>query len=105
MLRKANERGRPPGDLPVAGGFFLCYNQPARKRRIGGASERHAEDSMKEALKRIVEKFHQYNSEHMAAQTFGLREDIVYDALVVAPSFTPHKLHLDERLHPGKHAV
>ena len=31
---------------------------------------------MKEALKNIVDTFHQYNSEHMAAQAFGLREDI-----------------------------
>ena len=51
---------------------------------------------MKEALKRIVDTFHQYNTEHMAAQAFGLREDIVYDALVIAPSFTPYKLHMDE---------
>ena len=51
---------------------------------------------MKEALKRIVDKFHQYNSEHMAFQAFGLREDTVYDALVVAPSFSPYKLHMEE---------
>lgn len=51
---------------------------------------------MKEALKKIVDTFHQYNTEHMAAQAFGLREDIVYDALVIAPSFTPYKLHMDE---------
>ena len=52
---------------------------------------------MKERLKEIVEKFHKYNSEHMAAQSFGFSEDIVYDALVVAPSFTPYKLKMDER--------
>ena len=52
---------------------------------------------MKEALKNIVDTFHQYNSEHMAAQAFGLREDIVYDALVIAPSFSPYKLHMDEK--------
>lgn len=51
---------------------------------------------MKEALKRISEKFHQYNSEHMAAQAFGLREDVLYDALVVAPSFTPYKLQMEK---------
>ena len=34
--------------------------------------------AMKEALKRIVDNFHKYNSEHMAAQTFGLSEDILY---------------------------
>ena len=51
---------------------------------------------MKDALKRIVDRFHRYNSEHMAAQAFGLREDIVYDALVIAPSYTPYKLHMEE---------
>jgi len=51
---------------------------------------------MKEALKRISEKFHQYNSEHMAAQAFGLREDVLYDALVVAPSFSPYKLQMEK---------
>ena len=51
---------------------------------------------MKEALKRIVDAFHKYNSEHMAAQAFGLSEDIVYDALVIAPSFSPYKLHMEE---------
>lgn len=50
---------------------------------------------MKEKLKNILDTFHKYNSEHMAMQTFGLCEDIVYDALVVAPSFTPYKLGMD----------
>ena len=51
---------------------------------------------MKEALKKIVDTFHRYNTEHMAAQAFGLSEDVVYDALVIAPSFTPYKLHMDK---------
>lgn len=51
---------------------------------------------MKEQLKRIVDSFHGYNTEHMAAQAFGLSEDIVYDALVIAPSFTPYKLNMDK---------
>ncbi len=51
---------------------------------------------MKDALKRIVDAFHRYNSEHMAAQAFGLSEDTVYDALVIAPSYTPYSLHMDE---------
>ncbi len=50
---------------------------------------------MKEKLKNILDTFHKYNSEHMAAQAFGLNEDIVYDALVVAPSFSPYKLGMD----------
>ncbi len=51
---------------------------------------------MKESLKRIVDAFHRYNTEHMAMQAFGLREDVVYDALVIAPSYTPYKLQMDK---------
>ena len=51
---------------------------------------------MKEPLKSIVDAFHKYNSEHMAEQTFALSSDEQYDLLVVAPSFTPFKLHMDE---------
>lgn len=50
---------------------------------------------MKEKLKQIADKFHLYNSEHMAFQAFGLRDDITYDALVVAPSYSPYKLQMD----------
>ena len=51
---------------------------------------------MKEKLRRILETFHRYNSEHMAMQAFGLDDGTEYDALVVAPSFTPYKLKLDK---------
>ena len=51
---------------------------------------------MKESLKRIIDTFHRYNTEHMAAQVFGFNEDLVYDALVVAPTFTPYSLFLDK---------
>ncbi|MCR5406026.1 MAG: phosphorylase [Lachnospiraceae bacterium] len=51
---------------------------------------------MKDTLKRIVDTFHEYNSEHMATQAFGLSEEVVYDALVIAPSFSPYKLHMEE---------
>ena len=65
-------------------------NRSALSELVGG------KEAMKEALKRIVDAFHKYNSEHMAAMAFGLSEDVVYDALVVAPSFSPYKLHMDE---------
>ena len=52
---------------------------------------------MKEKLKQIVEAFHEYNSEHLAFQAFGLREDVFYDALVIAPSYSPYKLKMDDR--------
>ena len=50
---------------------------------------------MKEKMKKIMDKFHQYNSENMAFQAFGLRDDIVYDVLVVAPSYSPYKLKVE----------
>ena len=51
---------------------------------------------MKEKLRQIVDTFHRYNSEHMAMQAFGLSDEIEYDALVIAPSFTPYRLHMDD---------
>ena len=50
---------------------------------------------MKDKLRNMVECFHKYNTEHMALQAFGLSEDTSYDALVIAPSFTPYKLKMD----------
>ncbi len=50
---------------------------------------------MKKELQRIIDNFHKYNSEHMALQAFGLSDEIEYDALVVAPSFSPYKLHME----------
>ena len=32
----------------------------------------------------------------MAAQAFGLSEETAYDALVIAPSYTPYKLRMNE---------
>ncbi len=58
--------------------FCICYDK-----------------TMKEKMQKILEKFHKYNTEHMANLIFGLSDDITYDALVVAPSYTPYKLKLD----------
>lgn len=49
---------------------------------------------MKERLKQIVESFEHYNSKNMAYLTFGFDEEMEYDALVVAPGFTPYKLNV-----------
>ncbi len=49
----------------------------------------------KDRLKQMLDCFHKYDSEHMAFQAFGLSEDVEYDALVIAPSFTPYKLRMD----------
>ena len=51
---------------------------------------------MKESFKRIVDTFHKYNSKDMAFQAFGLTTGIVYDTLVIAPSFTPCKLEMEK---------
>lgn len=51
---------------------------------------------MKEKMKRIMDRFHHYNSSDMAFLAFGLRKEIEYDALVVAPSYTPYKLKMDK---------
>ena len=51
---------------------------------------------MKEKMTRILDRMHRYNSDQMAMLAFGLDSSIEYDALVVAPSFTPYKLKMDE---------
>lgn len=51
---------------------------------------------MKERLREIVDAFHRYNSPDMARLVFELDRDTAYDALVVAPSFTPMKLRMEQ---------
>lgn len=51
---------------------------------------------MKKKMIEIMDKFHQYNSDNMAYLAFGLDKNERYDALVVAPSFSPYKLKMDE---------
>ena len=50
---------------------------------------------MKEKMKRIMDRFHAYNAPDMAAMAFGLDAAEKYDALVVAPSYTPYKLGME----------
>lgn len=50
---------------------------------------------MTEKMKRILDKLHQYNVGNLATINFGLDNTIVYDALVVAPSYSPYKLLKD----------
>ena len=47
-------------------------------------------------MKQILDNLHKYNMEHIANVNFGLLEDIVYDALVVAPSYSPYKVITDD---------
>ncbi len=43
-------------------------------------------------MKEILDNFHRYNSPNSAQNIFGLDPETEYDALVIAPSFTPQKL-------------
>ncbi len=50
---------------------------------------------MTKKLKQILDNLHKYNMEHIANVNFGLSEDIMYDVLVVAPSYSPYKVIRD----------
>lgn len=50
---------------------------------------------MKDKMKQILENLHKHNVEHIANINFGLSEDVVYEALVVAPSYSPEKVIRD----------
>ena len=50
---------------------------------------------MTKKMKQILDNLHKYNMEHIANVNFGLSEDILYDALVVAPSYSPDKVIRD----------
>ncbi len=42
---------------------------------------------MTDRLKAVLDNLHKYNMEGLAKINFGLTDDVVYDALVVAPSY------------------
>ena len=50
---------------------------------------------MTEKMKRILDNIHRYNVSNLATVNFGLESTVVYDALVVAPSYSPSKLLKD----------
>lgn len=47
---------------------------------------------MKEQLKKILAKNREFNAGDMAAEVFGFRRDVHYNALVVAPGWKPNKV-------------
>lgn len=51
---------------------------------------------MTSKMKEILDNLHKYNMNHIANINFGLSEDILYDVLVIAPSYSPHKVIIDE---------
>lgn len=50
---------------------------------------------MKKKMIDIMNTFHKYNADNMAYLAFGLDAKEHYDALVVAPSYSPYKLKMD----------
>lgn len=48
--------------------------------------------TMTERLKEILGNIYKYNTPHMANKVFGFSEEVIYDALVVGPSYSPYKL-------------
>lgn len=47
---------------------------------------------MTDKMKQILDNVHKYNIGNLANINFGLSEAIIYDALVIAPSYSPHKI-------------
>ena len=52
---------------------------------------------MTSKMKQILDNFYRYNSKQAVDINFGLAEDILYDALIIAPSFSPDKVISDAR--------
>ena len=50
---------------------------------------------MKKIMVDIMEKFHEYNADDLANIVFGFDKNEHYDALVVAPGYTPYKIKMD----------
>ena len=46
--------------------------------------------TMTDKIRKILDKGHKYNTADLAYINFGLDSSVKYDALVVAPSFTPY---------------
>lgn len=52
---------------------------------------------MTDRMKEILENVHRFNVDNLAYVNFGLEQETVYDALVVAPSYSPDKILKDAR--------
>lgn len=51
---------------------------------------------MTSRMKQILDNMHKYNVGNLATVNFGLEDTMVYDALVVAPSYSPYKILRDD---------
>ena len=52
---------------------------------------------MTDRMKEILENVHRFHVDNLAYVNFGLEQETVYDALVVAPSYSPDKILKDAR--------
>ena len=52
---------------------------------------------MTDRMKEILENVHRFHVDNLAYVNFGLGQETVYDALVVAPSYSPDKILKDAR--------
>ena len=50
---------------------------------------------MTERLKQILDNLHRYNVNNLAFINFGLDDNVIYDALIIAPSYSPPKIIKD----------
>ncbi|MDE7018356.1 MAG: hypothetical protein K2P65_12460 [Lachnospiraceae bacterium] len=50
---------------------------------------------MTDQMRQILDNMHKYNASNLATVNFGLEDTVVYDALVVAPSYSPYKILKD----------
>ena len=57
---------------------------------------------MTDRMKQILDNIHKYNVGSLAEVNFGLADDVIYDALVVAPSYSPYKILKDESFKMAK---
>ncbi|MCH5198203.1 MAG: phosphorylase [Oscillospiraceae bacterium] len=51
---------------------------------------------MTDRMKQILDNMHYYNVSNLATVNFGLDNTMVYDALIVAPSYSPYKILKDD---------
>lgn len=51
---------------------------------------------MTDEIKKILDNIHKYNVSDLAYIHFGLEKDVVYDALAVAPAYSPYKILKDD---------
>ncbi|MDE6408279.1 MAG: hypothetical protein K2K48_05860 [Anaeroplasmataceae bacterium] len=54
---------------------------------------------MKQKLKNLLDIMHEYNTSDLAYHTFGVTNETIFDALVIAPGWKPTKIITDPTFH------